>query len=209
MEAGGGASGGPDASGRELLDDELLKQTFAVWESTPTSPPREASAPAAERASTGAERISGGGDTRPAGGGVARPAAESGANSPSGAQTPPAVTQPSSTNTQPPSTGAQTSSSLAPNSAGDTKPSASEGSEGVTPSASAATMPAAPLPDERGRRRAAAAGERIAPRVEKLREASMGVLEEASDDTGLRFVLVALALFVLAFVVLLFHAALK
>lgn len=42
--------------------------------------------------------------------------------------------------------------------------------------------------------------ENVRPRVEKLREASMGVLEDASEDSGLRFVLVALALFLLALV---------
>jgi len=39
--------------------------------------------------------------------------------------------------------------------------------------------------------------ENLRPRVEKLREASMVVLEEASEDSGARFVLIALAVFLL------------
>ena len=53
----------------------------------------------------------------------------------------------------------------------------------------------------RVRQRAAAvgarAGETLRPRVEKLREASAGVLDEAADDPGLRFLIVAGLLFVL------------
>jgi hypothetical protein len=40
--------------------------------------------------------------------------------------------------------------------------------------------------------------ERLAPRVEKLRRTSNVVLDEAADDPSLRFVLVALALFLLS-----------
>jgi hypothetical protein len=53
----------------------------------------------------------------------------------------------------------------------------------------------------RVRQRAAAvgarAGETLRPRVEKLREASVGVLDEAADDPGLRFLIVAGLLFLL------------
>ncbi|HEX8852466.1 MAG TPA: hypothetical protein VF754_03215 [Pyrinomonadaceae bacterium] len=49
-----------------------------------------------------------------------------------------------------------------------------------------------------GRRRPSAiVRENLRPRVEKMREASIVVMEEASEDTGLRFVLIAVALFVL------------
>jgi hypothetical protein len=66
--------------------------------------------------------------------------------------------------------------------------------------------------DERSKRlppRMAAArlsGEgKIGPRVEKLRQASNVMLEEASSDPGLRFVLVALALFLLSMLFLLLN----
>ncbi|MCA1592317.1 MAG: zinc ribbon domain-containing protein [Acidobacteria bacterium] len=55
----------------------------------------------------------------------------------------------------------------------------------------------------KGARAAANVREGLRPRVEKVRETSMGVLEEASEDSGLRFVLVAVALF-LVFLFLLF-----
>jgi hypothetical protein len=51
-----------------------------------------------------------------------------------------------------------------------------------------------------GRRAAtvgASVGENLRPRVEKLREASTVVLDEAADDPGLRFVIVAVVLFLL------------
>ena len=65
--------------------------------------------------------------------------------------------------------------------------------------------------DERSKRppRVAAArlsGEgKIGPRVEKLRQASNVMLEEASSDPGLRFVLVALAIFLLSMLILLLN----
>jgi uncharacterized OB-fold protein len=46
---------------------------------------------------------------------------------------------------------------------------------------------------------------KIAPRVEKLRQASNVMLEEASSDPGLRFVLVALAIFLLSLLILLLN----
>lgn len=44
---------------------------------------------------------------------------------------------------------------------------------------------------------------KIAPRVEKLRQASTVVLDEAAEDPGLRFVLVAALLIILSLVLLL------
>ncbi|HKP73627.1 MAG TPA: hypothetical protein VJT82_11855 [Pyrinomonadaceae bacterium] len=76
-----------------------------------------------------------------------------------------------------------------------------------------ATVSAAATPaqaESRGRMRQRAAsvgasvGENLRPRVEKLREASIVVFDEASDDPGLRFVLVAVALFVVFLLFLLF-----
>jgi hypothetical protein len=50
-----------------------------------------------------------------------------------------------------------------------------------------------------------AAQGKIAPRVEKLRQASNVMLEEASYDPSLRFVLVALAIFLLSLLILLLN----
>jgi hypothetical protein len=47
------------------------------------------------------------------------------------------------------------------------------------------------------RRPATIMRENLLPRVEKMREASIVVLEEASDDSGIRFVLIAVVLFLL------------
>jgi len=58
-----------------------------------------------------------------------------------------------------------------------------------------------------GRRAAtvgASVGENLRPRVEKLREASTVVLDEASDDPGLRFLIVAAVLFILFLFIFLF-----
>jgi hypothetical protein len=49
---------------------------------------------------------------------------------------------------------------------------------------------------------------KIAPRVEKLRQASTVVLDEAADDPGLRFVLVAALLILLSLVLLLLNQTL-
>jgi hypothetical protein len=46
---------------------------------------------------------------------------------------------------------------------------------------------------------------KIAPRVEKLRQASSAMLEEASSDPGLRFVLVAIVIFLLSLLLLLLN----
>ena len=68
----------------------------------------------------------------------------------------------------------------------------------------ATTTPLTPETEERSRRqrmttaaRGAVEG-KIAPRVEKLRQASSVMLEEASSDPGLRFVLIAIAIFILS-----------
>lgn len=50
-----------------------------------------------------------------------------------------------------------------------------------------------------------AAQGKIAPRVEKLRQASNVMLEEASYDPSLRFVLVAVAIFLLSLLILLLN----
>lgn len=72
------------------------------------------------------------------------------------------------------------------------------------PSAEAATGDAAGR-NRLNRARAVARGaveERLAPRVEKLRQTSSVVLDEAADDPSVRFLLVAAALFVLFLVLL-------
>ena len=64
--------------------------------------------------------------------------------------------------------------------------------------------------DARGRMRQRAAsvgasvGENLRPRVEKLREASTVVFDEASDDPGLRFVIIAALLFLFFLFIFLF-----
>jgi hypothetical protein len=50
-----------------------------------------------------------------------------------------------------------------------------------------------------------AVGEKIAPRMEKLRQASNVMLDEAAYDPSLRFVLVAVAILVLTIVLFLLH----
>jgi cobalamin biosynthesis Mg chelatase CobN len=57
--------------------------------------------------------------------------------------------------------------------------------------------------------RAAAVTEGLRPRVERVREVSIVVLEEASEDSGLRFVLIAVALFLLFLLFLFLHTFLK
>jgi hypothetical protein len=65
----------------------------------------------------------------------------------------------------------------------------------------------------RVRQRAAAVGasvnDSLRPRVDKLRERSAVVLDEAADDPGLRFVLVAALLFVVALLLFIFSFALR
>ena len=63
-----------------------------------------------------------------------------------------------------------------------------------------------PVARKRGQRVAAAARgaveERLAPRVEKLRQASNVVWGEAQDDPNLRFILIAVFLFIIAIVII-------
>jgi hypothetical protein len=65
----------------------------------------------------------------------------------------------------------------------------------------------------RVRRRAAAAGAglggSVRPRVEKLRDASVVVFDEAAEDPGMRFVVIAALLFVVALLILLFSFVLR
>ncbi|HWS53872.1 MAG TPA: hypothetical protein VN228_07090, partial [Pyrinomonadaceae bacterium] len=49
----------------------------------------------------------------------------------------------------------------------------------------------------RPRRAAARVRETVMPRVERMRDEAMVVLEESPDDSGLRFVVIAVALFAL------------
>lgn len=73
------------------------------------------------------------------------------------------------------------------------------------------------VPDEgprwRGQRMASAARdvveERLGPRVEKLRQASTVVLDEAADDPNLRFILIAVLLFIIALVLILLSMYLR
>lgn len=55
----------------------------------------------------------------------------------------------------------------------------------------------------------ASVGDSLRPRVGRLRERSVVVLDEAADDPGLRFVLVAAALFVVAFLLFVFSFVLR
>lgn len=76
--------------------------------------------------------------------------------------------------------------------------------------ATAASAPVVPADTRGGRMRQRAAtvgasvGGNLRPRVEKLREASTVVFDEASDDPGLRFVIIAALLFLLFLFILLF-----
>lgn len=68
-----------------------------------------------------------------------------------------------------------------------------------------------PAGSVRGRAAAvgASVGDNLRPRVERLRERSGNVLDEAADDPGLRFVLVAVALFVVALLLYVFSFVLR
>ncbi len=59
------------------------------------------------------------------------------------------------------------------------------------------------------RRPAEMVRENLRPRVEKLRDASLTVFEDASEDTGLRFVLIAVALFLVFLLLLLLNNIIK
>ena len=75
-----------------------------------------------------------------------------------------------------------------------------------------ATTPPAAAPTRRHRVKVAALDAvegKIAPRVEKLRQASTVVLDEAAEDPGLRFVLVAAVLVILSLVLLLLSQILE
>jgi len=86
----------------------------------------------------------------------------------------------------------------------------SEHEENARAEEAAAVTTAAPPGDTRGRMRQRAAsvggsvGGNLRPRVEKLREASTVVFDEATDDPGLRFVIVAIVLFLLFLFILIF-----
>ncbi len=79
-----------------------------------------------------------------------------------------------------------------------------DGKETLT--AESSHVAAGASPTRRHRVKVAARGAvegKIAPRVEKIRQASTVVLDEAADDPGLRFVLVAAVLVLLSLVLLL------
>ncbi|HEX5706972.1 MAG TPA: zinc ribbon domain-containing protein [Pyrinomonadaceae bacterium] len=90
-------------------------------------------------------------------------------------------------------------------------PAPDEAQKGVPDSAAPAPAPGAASADAplaRGRR-AAAMRESLRPRVERVRDASMGVIEEASEDTGLRFVLISVGVFLLFLLLLLLNYVLQ
>jgi hypothetical protein len=94
---------------------------------------------------------------------------------------------------------------------GTDAPQSFEREGSVAESAAAIASTDAPQGETRrpvGRRAVAAVGasvgENLRPRVEKLREASTGVLDEAADDPGLRFVIVAALLFLIFLFIFLF-----
>ena len=59
------------------------------------------------------------------------------------------------------------------------------------------------------RRPVAVVEESLRPRVERLRDASVNMLDEAAEDSGLRFIIIAVALFILTLVFLLISNSLK
>jgi predicted RNA-binding Zn-ribbon protein involved in translation (DUF1610 family) len=79
----------------------------------------------------------------------------------------------------------------------------------------AATTPLTQEAEERSRRQRMATTSRasvegkVAPRVERLRQASNVMLEEASSDPGLRFVLITIVIFILSLLLLLFNHLLR
>jgi poly-gamma-glutamate capsule biosynthesis protein CapA/YwtB (metallophosphatase superfamily) len=76
--------------------------------------------------------------------------------------------------------------------------------------AAATTTAAAPTRRHRVKVAAMDAVEgKIAPRVEKLRQASTVMLDEAADDPGLRFVLIAAVLIIFSLVLVLLNQILK
>jgi hypothetical protein len=79
--------------------------------------------------------------------------------------------------------------------------------------ASGQPLETVPKPRGKGQRVVGAArdavGERLAPRVEKIRQASTVVWTEAQDDPNLRFILVAIFLFILAIVIILLGTYLR
>jgi cobalamin biosynthesis Mg chelatase CobN len=86
------------------------------------------------------------------------------------------------------------------------QPSGREGS-GAEPSAERQPTQEAEPRSRIGRRAAtvgASVGENLRPRVEKLREASTVVFDEATDDPGLRFVIIAAVLFLIFLFIFLF-----
>ena len=78
-----------------------------------------------------------------------------------------------------------------------------EHAAGANAAATAQTETRSPL-RQRAASVGASVGENLRPRVEKLREASTVVFDEATDDPGLRFVIVAALLFLVFLFIFLF-----
>jgi len=72
--------------------------------------------------------------------------------------------------------------------AGESRPGGSDAAAGAPPAEAEGGRP---------RRAAARVRETVMPRVERMRDEAMVVLEESPDDSGLRFVVIAVALFAL------------
>lgn len=201
------AETGEDADVRPAVVEEIrLKESWRRWEEEVVAHTgaKEVEAPAREqsreagvaeprdagvvesREVSGLEsREVGGGEPRGVAGEVSAPPA-------------PPLMRPQST---PPATREARSDSRGDSLLAEGAPAAAAG--GAAAEAGAAGAPLArPRALEKGRR-AAAVKESLRPRVERVRDASLGVLEDAAEDSGLRFVLIALALFALFIVFLL------
>ncbi|HEV2764137.1 MAG TPA: zinc-ribbon domain-containing protein [Pyrinomonadaceae bacterium] len=233
-EAHASGAGGP---GDDLLDVDALKETFEAWESAPP-PGRATHAPAADERSapppdarTQDARSAPAQDARnKSAQGAPAPPSSSNAPPPGATPPPPARAEGATTRAEGVTrrdearqtfAAGDGAPQVAPRATSNVMPPALPASSVTPPTSPPLSVPpdttpvpaspssSSPAGERRRGRAVAAVEERIGPRVEKLREASMGVLEEASEDTGLRFVLVALALFLLALVLIVFNAAVK
>jgi hypothetical protein len=100
----------------------------------------------------------------------------------------------------------------APPAVDDARGSAAEeraGASPETPKVAGRVEPPAGGLRQRAASVGAGVGESLRPRAQKLRERSVVVLDEAADDPGLRFVLVAALLFVVALLLFVFSFALR
>ncbi|HVF51785.1 MAG TPA: hypothetical protein VNA19_17000 [Pyrinomonadaceae bacterium] len=156
------------------LTGEAVRETFQTWEAATSSPDlKPSSATASERESRG----------------FAPPAPDDNSQENSPAQSRERVSQESTTSA---------SRRLDAGTHAPERDVAAPAKSESPVSQSNVVEPRTETATAKRRRTAVIMEENVRPRVEKLREASMGVLEDASEDSGLRFVLVALALFLLA-----------